>query len=96
VIRPYLGTGLAVFHFASRAVTRTVSGGLGAPTRDIASTRLALRSAVGIDILVARHLRLRYSFSETISGNPISPHLMPPGERRLANFQNLLGVVGTF
>jgi hypothetical protein len=38
----------------------------------------------------------RYSFSETISGNPISPSLTPPGERPLMNFQNLFGFVARF
>ena len=38
----------------------------------------------------------RYSFSETITGNPISARLTPPGERNLANFQNLFGFVRRF
>ena len=66
------------------------------PARDIASTRIGLRSHVGIDIRVSRHVNFRYSFSETISGNPISPSLTPPAPRRLANFQNLFGLVGRF
>jgi len=80
----------------SNAVTRSVSSGLVGPTHDISSTHVALRSAVGVDIAVARHVSVRYSFSETISRNPISPHLTPPGRRRLANFQNLFGVIGRF
>jgi hypothetical protein len=36
---------------------------------------------------------VRYSFSESVSGNPISAQLSPPGQRNLANFQNLFGVV---
>ena len=95
-IRPYLGTGLSVLRFTSDTVTRFVSSGLVTPTHEIASTRIALRSAVGIDIALAPHVSFRYSFSETISRNPISPHLTPPGEGRLANFQNLFGLVGRF
>ena len=95
-IRPYLGTGLSVFQFRSTTVTPSVSSGLVGPPHDIASTRVALRSAVGVDIAVSPHVSVRYSFSETISRNPISPYLTPPGERRLANFQNLIGLVGTF
>ena len=42
------------------------------------------------------HLNFRYSFSETISANPISPSLTPPAQRGLANFQNLFGLVYRF
>ena len=39
---------------------------------------------------------VRYAFLETIQGNPISQRLDPVGKRRLANFQNLFGVVKYF
>jgi hypothetical protein len=94
-IRPYLATGLSVLRFQSTAGD-AISVGLPLPAPVIASTWLGLRSSVGIDIAVSRHLRVRYGFSETISGNPISPHLDPPGRGRLANFQNLFGVVSQF
>jgi hypothetical protein len=70
--------------------------GLGAPTGEIVSTRIGLRSHVGIDLRLSRRVSFRYSFSEMISGNPISPSLMPPGQRGLMNFQNLFGFVGRF
>jgi hypothetical protein len=38
----------------------------------------------------------RYTFSETIRGNPVSARLSPPGQRNLATFQNLFGIVKTF
>jgi opacity protein-like surface antigen len=95
-VRPYLGTGICVVHFSSRTVVRSISSNLAAPSRDIGSTRIALRSAVGIDFALSQNVNFRYSFSETLSGNPISPHLLPPGQRRLANFQNLFGIVGRF
>jgi hypothetical protein len=60
------------------------------------STRVVLRVAVGIDLALGDRWSVRYSFSETISGNPISARLTPPGERNLANFQNLFGVVRRF
>jgi hypothetical protein len=63
---------------------------------EIASSRIGLRSHVGIDMRVSRHLDVRYSFSETISANPISPSLTPPARRGLANFQNLFGLVYRF
>lgn len=94
-IRPYLGTGLAFVRFKAH-VTGSTSNGLDAPDGDITSTDVALRSHVGIDFAFSRHMSFRYSFSETIGGNPISPHLSPPGERGLANFENLFGVAARF
>jgi hypothetical protein len=94
-IRPYLGTGLSIVRFTSTAVNE-VFGGLDAPAEHIRATHVALRSHVGIDIAISPGVNFRYSFSETIGGNPISPHLSPQGERGLANFQNLFGVLGRF
>jgi hypothetical protein len=95
-VRPYLGTGLVLLHFSSDNARLISAQGLAAPAGEIASTRIGLRSHVGIDIRLSRHLNFRYSFSETISSNPISPSLTPPAPRRLANFQNLFGFVGRF
>ena len=95
-VRPYLGTGLAVIRFTSDAIISSASSGLEPPAVAIASTRIGLRSHVGIDVSLSDRLSFRYSFSETISGNPISSSLTPPGERRLANFQNLFGLLGRF
>jgi hypothetical protein len=92
-IRPYLGTGLAVVRFSSDAAGVGTAVGLPPPAGTITSTKIALRSHVGIDVRLSRRLSFRYSFSETISGNPISPVLTPPAPRGLANFQNLFGVV---
>jgi hypothetical protein len=94
-IRPYLGTGIAVVHFSSRAIDVSAHG-LPPPAGDIASTSIGLRSHVGIDLRLSRRVDFRYSFSETISGNPISESLTPPGRRRLMNFQNLFGLVARF
>ena len=94
-IRPYLGTGLAVVRFSSTEVG-VRSSGLNPPEPAFSSTRLALRSHVGIDVAIAPRVSLRYSFSETISGNPISPRLAPPGTRALMNFQNLFGLLARF
>jgi hypothetical protein len=55
-----------------------------------------LRVAVGIDVSLGGQWSARYSFSESLSGNPISAQLSPPGQRNLANFQNLFGVVRAF
>jgi hypothetical protein len=95
-IRPYLSTGLAVTRFDSEPMGRAIVNGVSPPPGRLDSTRIGLRVAVGIDIVMTRAWSFRYSFSERISGNPISPHLMPAGERRLANFKNLFGVVRRF
>ena len=94
-IRPYLGTGVVLVRFTSAAV-RTTSSGLAPPAPHITTTGLALRSHVGIDVVIARAVSFRYSFSEMIGGNPIGPHLTPPGERGLMNFQNLFGLLMRF
>jgi hypothetical protein len=94
-IRPYLGTGLSVVRFSSEE-DRSLPQGLTPPAGEIRSTHIGLRSHVGIDFRLSRQISFRYSFSETISSNPISPSLTPPGRRRLMNFQNLFGFVGRF
>lgn len=96
VIRPYLGTGISVVHFSSSNVARTSEHGLAAPVGEIASTRVGLRSHVGIDVRLSRRINFRYSFSEMISGNPIGPSLTPPGRHGLMNFQHLFGLVTRF
>jgi hypothetical protein len=95
-VRPYLGTGLTVVHFSSGGVPGSPLESRAPPTGDIVSTRIGLRSHVGIDWRLSRHVSFRYSFSETISGNPISGALTPPAPRALMNFQNLFGFVGRF
>jgi len=95
-VRPYLSTGLAVLRFSSTEASRTLVQGLPAPANDISATRVGVRVAVGIDLAMAGGWSFRYSFSETISSNPISDRLMPRGERVLMNFQNLWGVVRRF
>jgi hypothetical protein len=95
VIRPYLGTGLSVLWFSTDVVF-SAANGLDPPTGDIASTRIGLRSHVGIDLRLSRRVSFRYSFSETISSNPISASLTPPGRSGLMNFDNLFGLVARF
>jgi hypothetical protein len=71
-------------------------GGPARPPAMFVSTNPALRVAVGIDIDMAAGWRFRYSFSETISRNPVSAQLSPPAQRNLANFQNLFGAIKSF
>ena len=73
-----------------------VSGAPMLTPRDFAKSIAALRVAVGVDVKLRRGFSLRYSFSETISSNPISEQLSPPGQRPLKNFQNLWGFVKSF
>jgi hypothetical protein len=94
-IRPYLGTGLSVVYFSSDE-RESRARGLGPPAGAIKSTHIGLRSHVGIDFRLSRRVSFRYSFSETISSNPISPSLTPPGRHRLMNFQNLFGFLTRF
>jgi outer membrane protein W len=95
-VRPYLGTGLAVVHFSGNDIVSSAAHGLEPPSGDIESTHIGLRSHVGIDFRLSRTVSFRYSFSETISGNPVGPSLTPPGQRGLMNFQNLFGFVARF
>src|SRR5215467_10635823 len=92
-LRPYLSAGTGIAHLSStqqRIVA--VSGAPTLPAFRFSSTRPVLRFAVGMDIAITRHLAARYSFSETLRHNDISAHLSPPGQRGLANFQNLFGI----
>ena len=92
-LRPYLSAGTGIAHLSSteqRIVA--VSGTPTLPPLRFSSTRPVLRVAVGMDIAITHHLAARYSFSETLRHNDISAHLSPPGQRGLANFQNLFGI----
>lgn len=93
-IRPYLSAGAGLVHVTSSA--RGAAAGFGnAPAlpRSITHTGPAFRVAVGIDLFFTRNAAFRYSFSETLQGNPFSAALTPPAPRNLANFQNWFGVV---
>jgi hypothetical protein len=95
-LRPYLSAGIGVVRFASSSRIGTAPApGVSAPEL-FTETNAALRVAVGIDVGVAAGWRMRYTFSETVSRNPISTRLTPIGERNLANFQNLFGLVREF
>ncbi len=96
-VRPYLSGGTGIVHFSS-SEARILARGAGPvlPPARFSSTRPALRVAVGMDVLLTSKLDFRYSFSETIRHNDISAELSPPGQRGLANFQNLFGIVVRF
>lgn len=96
-VRPYLSAGAGITHTeASARGSLTVAGRPALPDRHISKTGPAFRVAVGIDLLLTRQTAFRYSFSETIQGNPLSEALTPPGKRKLANFQNWFGIAFYF
>lgn len=95
-VRPYLSVGGGVLRFSSTASGGAIVVGAVPPAAVFTDSPPALRVAVGIDVRTGPRWSLRYSFSETLSRNPISRRLTPSASRSLANFQNLVGVVRTF
>jgi outer membrane protein with beta-barrel domain len=96
-LRPYLSVGTGFVHFASTC--ESLPQVLGAPTllpRHFASNLIVLNVPVGMDVNLGRGWAFRYTFSETISSNPISDHLSPSGQHSFKNFQNLFGFVRRF
>lgn len=92
-VRPYLSVGVGALRFDSERPLRTTTSGAETTSDRIGSTLVALRVAVGIDLAVGGGWSVRYSFSDTVSGNPVSEVLDPRGQRRLAHFQSLFGLV---
>jgi hypothetical protein len=96
-VRPYLSVGGGWVRLQSSAERlRTVVGSPKLPPTRFVSNAPASRFTVGIDLYAVKGWAFRYSFSETIWSNAISSELAPPGERGLANFQNLFGFVKQF
>jgi hypothetical protein len=93
IVRPYLSAGLGSVRLETKATGTARSRNSQLPAAKVSAARAPLRVAVGIDVVLGRRWRGRYSFSESISGNPIGSLLSPPGQRNLANFQNLFGIV---
>ena len=97
VVRPYLSVGGGIVRLNTRPNGQPrATNAASPPPAHLHATNALLRVAVGIDIALGGGWRARYSFSESVSDNPFSKQLMPPGQRNLANFQNLFGVVRTF
>jgi hypothetical protein len=95
--RPYLSVGTGLVHFSSteERVTKSI-GAPVLPPRSFSANLVALHVPVGIDVKIGKGWMVRYAFSETLSQNPISERLSPPGQHRLMNFQNLFGIVRRF
>ncbi|MCI0352360.1 MAG: porin family protein [Acidobacteriales bacterium] len=94
--RPYLSAGAGFHRFRSTSKAERTIGSPVLPPAEFSETGAAFRVAVGIDLLLRRKLAFRYSFSETIQGNPLSKQLHPQPTRNLANFQNLFGLAWHF
>ncbi|MGB7586404.1 MAG: outer membrane beta-barrel protein [Terriglobales bacterium] len=95
-IRPYLSVGTGWVHLSSTEEMVTLTQGLPLPPHDFSANMIALRVPVGMDVRLHDGWLFRYAFSETLSGNPISDHLSPPGPHSLKNFQNLFGILKQF
>lgn len=95
-LRPYLSVGMGIVRIVSKTDGESRVSNAAPPAASLEATRALLRVAVGIDVAVGGLWSVRYSFSESLSGNPFSAALSPPGQRGLANFQNLVGVVRAF
>ena len=95
-VRPYLSAGAGVVRFESQLDQTLAARGTVPPGPTLTDVRATLRIAVGLDLRTGGGWTLRYSFSESLSGNPVSEELAPSGQRNLANFQNLVGVVRSF
>jgi hypothetical protein len=95
-IRPYLSTGIGVVRLETTARGDGRVSNATPPPVNAVATQALLRVAVGLDVSLGGQWSARYSFSESLSGNPISAQLSPPGQRSLANFQNLFGIVRAF
>ena len=96
-VRPYLSVGIGMMSFrASDPQLRISKGSPALPPATFSATKPGLRAAAGIDLMFRNGWGFRYTFLETIQGNPVSAQLSPTGERGLANFQNLFGLVKYF
>jgi outer membrane protein with beta-barrel domain len=96
-LRPYLSVGTGLVHLASsQERIKQVLGAPVLPPQHFSANMIALHVPVGIDVRLVKGWAFRYTFSETLSRNPISDCLSPPGQHSLKNFQNLFGFVKRF
>lgn len=96
-LRPFLSVGTGFVHLASSQ--QQINQLIGAPVlppKHFSSNMAALHVPVGIDVKLIKGWAFRYSFSETLSSNPVSEQLSPPAFHNLQNFQNLFGIIKQF
>ncbi len=96
-LRPYLSVGTGLVHLSSsqQQIAELIGTPL-LPAQAFSANVIALHVPVGIDVRLGKGWAFRYSFSETLSQNPISQRLSPEGQSHLKNFQNLFGFVLRF
>lgn len=95
--RPYLSVGTGYVHLSStQEQIQQVVGDPVLPAQTFTANLIALDVPVGIDVRLRKGWSFRYAFSETLTKNPISDQLSPPGHASLKNFQNLFGFVKQF
>lgn len=91
-LRPYLSVGTGFVHFSTdQERLEQIFGSPALPPQHFSANMIALHVPVGMDVKLGKGWAFRYTFSETLSKNPISDRLTPPGEDSLKNFQNLFG-----
>jgi hypothetical protein len=96
-LRPYLSVGTGLVHLSSSEERLDQSVGTPVlPARNFAANMIALHVPVGIDVNLGRGWAFRYTFSETISKNPIDDRLSPSPDHVLKNFLNLFGFIKRF
>jgi len=96
-LRPYLSVGTGFLHLSSsQEMIEQSFGSPVLPLQHFSSNMLVLHVPVGMDVKLGKGWAFRYTFSETLSRNPISDQLSPPGQHRLMNFQNLFGFIRNF
>ncbi len=96
-LRPFLSVGGGVVHFtSSQQQVNQLIGAPVLPPQHFSSNLAALHVPVGLDVKLTHGWKFRYTFSETLSSNPISARLSPPAPHRLQDFQNLFGIIKQF
>jgi Outer membrane protein beta-barrel domain len=96
-LRPYLSVGTGFVHFvSSEERIEQVLGTPDLPPQRFSSNMIALHVPVGMDVNLAKGWVFRYTFSETLSKNPVSDRLSPPGQHSLKNFRSQFGIIRRF
>lgn len=97
VLRPYLAVGTGLVHLtSSQGHLEAIVGDPSLPPKHFSRNVIALHVPVGIDVRLGKGWAFRYTFSETLTANPINDHLSPAPQDALKNFQNLFGFVKRF
>jgi hypothetical protein len=96
-LRPYLAIGTGLVHLSSSEERLDESVGTPLlPARHFTANTIALHVPVGMDVNLGRGWAFRYTFSETITKNPIDDHLSPAPEHASKSFLNLFGFIKRF